>query len=80
MTEQPEFCPECETLSLRRYERRRESVLVKDDPEPITVDALVAICCSCGKEVEDEELDSASLNAAYAEYERRHGVHPSVAP
>lgn len=77
MTEQPEFCPECETLSLRRYERRQETLVVRG--EPITVDALVAICCVCGKAVEDEELDSASLTAAYAEYERRHGVHPSAA-
>lgn len=76
--DKPEFCPECEQMSLRRYERRQETLMVKGDPEPITVDTLVVICCSWGKDVEDEELDSASLNAAYAEYERRHGVHPSV--
>jgi hypothetical protein len=66
----PEFCPECETMSDRRYETRREVLIVRD--VPIEVEATVAVCLACGEDVEDEVLDSASLQAAYDIYHITH--------
>src|SRR5580698_10446091 len=68
----PEFCPECETMSDRRIVDVEETLSVLG--MPITIRAQVAQCVSCGKNVEDERLDSISLKAAYDAYYKLTGI------
>ena len=74
MNEEPKFCPECETISGRRIERRKETLPVRG--VPITVEADVAICLSCGQAVEDRALDEVTLGRAYDAYRQRFRIMP----
>jgi putative zinc finger/helix-turn-helix YgiT family protein len=59
-------------MSNRRIEQRRETLLVRG--EPIDVDRDVAVCTRCHAEIGDMELEDATLERAYNEYRRRHGI------
>ena len=64
------FCKECGKEVDTRIITKRESYDVCG--EAIEVDAQILICAECGEEFYCEELDSATLVAAYNEYRRKH--------
>ncbi len=61
-----------------RCDREVEMIILEKDElyivcgESITVHAQVLTCAECGEELFCEELDEATLKAAYDEYRRRH--------
>lgn len=67
-----DFCPNCGTTRDLRIAERRETYRVRN--EPIEVDARVAVCAVCGKDVFDPQLDETTLRAAYAVYRARRGL------
>jgi len=66
------LCPECETLSERRFVSRDVTHVIRN--ETITVPAKVAICTHCDKEVGDREQDGAMLRSLYDKYRQRHNI------
>jgi len=66
------FCPRCMKDTDVRIEDRRETLPVRS--EDIEVEARVAVCVTCGEEVWVDELEDATLERAFAEYRRRHGL------
>jgi len=66
------FCPACMKDVDVRIEERRETLPVRG--EDVEVDARVAVCTRCGGDIWDDEFDDATLERAFAEYRRRHGL------
>lgn len=61
-----EFCGECFAMVPVHIEIRDEEYNVRG-VRKVTVEAEVAVCNKCGKDVGCEELDDATLRRAYAE-------------
>jgi putative zinc finger/helix-turn-helix YgiT family protein len=64
------FCPNCGEYTDMKLETRKQVFNVRG--EPIEIEGEVAICQKCGSEVFDEELDSLTLERAYAIYREKH--------
>lgn len=64
------LCLSCDQELAPRIEDRLETYPVRG--EAISVNAKVAVCTGCGEDIDVEELDEASLRAAFDEYRRRH--------
>lgn len=64
------YCEECGKEVETRIIAKRESYNVCG--ETIEVDAQILTCVECGEEFYCEELDNATLVAAYNEYRRKH--------
>ncbi len=66
------FCPEC--MAMREYDviTRRETYPVRGDD--VAIDARVAVCRVCAKDVGVPELDDAALQAAFGVYRAHHGL------
>ncbi len=64
------YCEECKREVETKVITKKESYEVYG--EQIEVDAQVLVCAECGEELFNEELDNATLVAAYNEYRRRH--------
>lgn len=64
------LCLSCDQEVSPRIEERLETYPVHG--EAISVNAKVAVCPGCGEDIDVEELDDASLLAAFEEYRRRH--------
>lgn len=66
------FCVHCEDERGLREEKRRQSLVVKE--ERIEFDAVVAVCEACGETVFDKERDERILREAYDLYRKRAGL------
>lgn len=64
------YCEECKREVDTKVITKKESYEVCG--EQIEVDAQVLVCAECGEELFNEELDNATLVAAYNKYRRRH--------
>ena len=64
------YCDECRKDVETKIIKKREAYDVCG--ETIEVNAQVLVCVDCGEELYLEELDNATLVAAYNEYRRRH--------
>ena len=65
-------CENCGPIEGTHIVEREETLAVKG--EDVSVQTKVRLCDACEGEVYDEELDSATLLAAYDIYRRRHGL------
>ncbi len=66
------YCDDCKQVREYDVVARTETYQVKGDP--VTVEASVAACRTCGLELGVEELDEATLQQAYSVYRSRHGL------
>ena len=66
------ICPNCEKETNLESVRKKETVMVSG--EPIVVEACLLKCLDCGEEFEDPENKSDSLDKAFHEYRRLHGM------
>lgn len=66
------YCDDCKRMREYDVVARTETYEVKGDP--VTVEASVAVCHTCGLELGVEELDEATLQKAYGVYRARHGL------
>ncbi len=66
------FCPNCGKEREYSVVRKVENYDVKG--EGVGIETRVAICEVCGEEVFQEDLDSATIAAAYDEYRKRHNL------
>jgi putative zinc finger/helix-turn-helix YgiT family protein len=64
------MCPECLKSVMPRMERRHEVHRVRGDE--IELDADVGVCPDCGADLWIDELDDATLKAAFDVYRERH--------
>ncbi len=64
------YCEVCGKEVETKIVTRREVYTVQG--EDVEIEAQVQVCASCGEELFNEELDSATLINAYNEYRRRH--------
>ncbi len=71
MTDQRE-CFECGALVTPTIETRLETLPVRG--EPTQIKAQVGVCPECGADLSIEELDDATLVAAFNSYRRNHGL------
>ncbi len=65
-------CFECGKLVTPRIEERLETLPVRDEPTEVL--AQVGFCPECGAEMSAEELDNATLVAAFNSYRQKHGL------
>jgi putative zinc finger/helix-turn-helix YgiT family protein len=65
-------CFECGQTVAPRIESRQETLPVRG--EPTQVASRVAVCPECGSDVSIEELDNATLVAAFNLYREKHGL------
>jgi putative zinc finger/helix-turn-helix YgiT family protein len=66
------ICPNCEKETELELVHRIEDIKVRG--EAIKVEVKYYKCKSCGEEFEDPHSDEDSLDKAYREYRRRHGM------
>ena len=57
------YCPNCETLQETKIIEKEQTFCVKG--VSITLTAPVRVCCVCGEEISDMDLDSKTLNLFY---------------
>jgi putative zinc finger/helix-turn-helix YgiT family protein len=65
-------CFECGQFVTPRVEERTETLPVRGEPTEVL--AKVAVCPDCGCDLSVEELDNATLVAAFNSYRREHGL------
>jgi putative zinc finger/helix-turn-helix YgiT family protein len=65
-------CFECGGLVTPRVEERKEALPVRGEPTEVL--ARVAVCPECGADMSIEELDNATLVAAFNLYREKHGL------
>lgn len=65
-------CPKC--AEYREVSVRQEKETYPVRGENITVDASVAYCACCGKQVWVDELDNENLRKAFDAYREKHGL------
>lgn len=65
-------CFECGRLVMPRVEEREETLPVRGEPTDVL--ARVAVCPDCGADMSVEELDDATLVAAFNLYRQAHGL------
>ncbi len=66
------YCEKCDNTRTVTIKGKKESLVVKGDR--IDIDADVAICSACGKEVFCLELDDKNLQLAYSIYREKHAI------
>lgn len=66
------YCDDCKQMREYDVVARTETYEVKGDP--VTIEASVAVCRTCGHELGVEEVDEATLQQAYSVYRSRHGL------
>lgn len=66
------FCPECDEERLPRIDSRRETLIVRGEPQEVTAD--VAVCPVCREDLVDAAHDDHTLVSAYNAYRQRHGL------
>lgn len=66
------YCDDCKQMREYDVVARTETYQIKGDP--VTVEASVAVCRTCGLELGVDELDEATLQQAYSVYRARHGL------
>lgn len=66
------YCPNCEALQETNIIEKEQTYCVKGIS--ITLTAPVRVCCVCGEEIIDTDLDNKTLNRFYNEYRRRKGL------
>ncbi len=66
------FCPECDAECVPRSTIRRETLMVRGEPQAVTAD--VAVCPACGEDLVDAARDDHTLVSAYNAYRQRHGL------
>jgi putative zinc finger/helix-turn-helix YgiT family protein len=71
-TESEFVCETCGPVGGTRVERREESYPVNG--EDTTVSAHIRVCCQCGQDLFDRNLDSKNLQTAFDLYRRRHNI------
>lgn len=62
------YCPNCEALQETKIIEKEQTFCVNG--RTITLKAPVRVCCNCGEEVLDAELDDETLKMFYKEYDR----------
>ena len=65
------FCPECDQERGTIVEERQEEYSVRG--EKVSIDATVRFCTHCNSPVFDEDLDEATIQAAYDAYREKYG-------
>ncbi len=65
------FCPECAQERETKVGERKEEYSVRG--EKVNIDAKVRFCTQCNTPVFDEDLDEATIQAAYDAYREKHG-------
>lgn len=68
----PVFCPVCDAERVPRSDIRRETLVVRGEPQAVTAD--VAVCPVCGVDLVDAARDGRTLVRAYNAYRQRHGL------
>lgn len=66
------ICPNCEKETTLELVHRKETIMVSGEPIEVEIDLLK--CSICGEEFEDPKTKIDSLDKAYREYRRRHGM------
>lgn len=66
------YCPNCDSEVESVVRDMSETYPVKG--EEVTISAHVRICCCCGEQMWDEELDSKNLQMAFSIYRQRHNL------
>ena len=62
------YCSNCEALQETNIIEKEQTYCVKGIS--ITLTAPVRVCCACGEEILDAELDDETLKMFYKEYDR----------
>jgi putative zinc finger/helix-turn-helix YgiT family protein len=65
-------CFECGRLVTPKVEERKETLPVRGEPTEVLT--RVAVCPECAADMSDEELDDATLVAAFNLYRQKHGL------
>ena len=65
------FCPECGQERTTKVGERKEEYSVRG--EKVSIDATVRFCTHCNSPVFDEDLDEATIQAAYDAYREKYG-------
>lgn len=66
------YCPNCEALQETNIIEKEQTYCVKGIS--ITLTAPVRVCCVCGEEIIDTNLDNKTLKRFYNEYRRKKGL------